>query len=563
MPRLLAPLVLTLLLVAAPPARAGSAFFPGDVPPPTQISRDFDLQAAAQRGLVSLTGKGPYFNGDIVAMEVAGRTVKGPVTVTVRVQYRLTGATGATADPATRDANEARVSAAVQTAQDQLNAKAYRTPGGDPVRFVFVTGFRGDVDPAAPGTHQGAIIAPTNPDGSPRDTYRAQAGIGVPNDVEVVKDAAFAINLLDPAVIAHEYLHLAGLDDRYQDVYRVRGRDYPLPEKDLDGEELAAFRRAHVPPLPAGGEVIGRSLPGAGPCDIMGVGTYDACRRINRRDLAFFGRRAGVQVTARPGDVLVPEQDGRQDVGVAFTTIVFAAPGQTTRADGVSGYCLNARLDQPFTTGFDVGPPAAALPGREDLVRLLALADARTPDLSGVPPGMQHAIWNVTDGLPLQGLPDEAEARALLTEAGVAEDAHPDGIGPLPGAPGDPYVTTAVEADGTVPEAIASSDRPPGAAVRLSAVQVFPARLPPQRRARADLAVVASGAVGRIVVVLERRRGRRWTAVRALRGRRASVGTTVLPLALGRLRKGRYRLVVRVTGAAGTSPRASTPLRVR
>jgi hypothetical protein len=58
MPTKVLVLVLAVLLGGAPSALAAGAFFPGDAPPPTQITRDFTLKEAAQRGLINLEAKG-------------------------------------------------------------------------------------------------------------------------------------------------------------------------------------------------------------------------------------------------------------------------------------------------------------------------------------------------------------------------------------------------------------------------------------------------------------------------------------------------------------------------
>ena len=83
----LAPLVALLGWTA--PAHAAAAFFPDATPPPTQITRDFSLKEAAQRGLVQLESKGLGGEGDTVSLTLEHKKVTGPITVSVRVEFSV------------------------------------------------------------------------------------------------------------------------------------------------------------------------------------------------------------------------------------------------------------------------------------------------------------------------------------------------------------------------------------------------------------------------------------------------------------------------------------------
>ena len=87
--------------------------------------------------------------------------------------------------------------------------------------------------------------------------------------------------------------------------------------------------------------------------------------------------------------------------------------------------------------------------------------------------------------------------------------------------------------------------------VTINAVQLFPSRVAAGRRARSILSVSAIGDVKSATLVLQRRKGGRWRKVRSLGSRRLSAGTEVIPLKLGRVSRGRHRLVVSVAGPIG------------
>jgi hypothetical protein len=283
----------------------------------------------------------------------------------------------------------------------------------------------------------------------------------------------------------------------------------------------------------------------------MGSGLYESCRRISKRDLDWFESQAGVQVTASPGDLLLNKDPSRQNMGVGFSTIVFASPGSTTVANGIAAYCLDHDRSFPLGEIFDVGPSGAELPGYEGVVRLLQLNAQLQPSLTESIAGMQAAIWNLTDASPIDTSGTADESRALLAQAQVAENSVPGGLPAIVNPNAASPDTGTVGATGVVLPAVAAEDVAAAPAVRVSTAQMFPARVRAGRRVRSDLLVGTAGEAERLTLSVEKRKGRRWARVRSLAARDLENGTSVVPLRLGSLRAGRYRLVVSVAPPIG------------
>lgn len=295
----------------------------------------------------------------------------------------------------------------------------------------------------------------------------------------------------------------------------------------------------------------------------MGPGFESACRKISRRDLDWLDQQAGVQVIAQPGDLLLNKKPDRQNLGVGFRTTVFASPGSTTVANGIAVYCIDHDKSFPLDEGFDVGPAGGELPGYEGIVKLLQLNATLQPGLNDTVDGMQAAIWNLTDASPLATSGTADASRALLAQAGVAEDSVPGGLPPIADPNADAIETGTVGASGEVmptTPAVAIEPPPP---VRVDTAQLFPAQLRAGRGLRGDLLVGANGDVKQLDVRIERGTGRRWTRVRSLARRPLEAGLTPVTLSLGTLRAGRYRLVVSVSGSLGTPAVARAAFTVR
>ena len=269
-----------------------------------------------------------------------------------------------------------------------------------------------------------------------------------------------------------------------------------------------------------------------------------------------------MQVTAEPGDLLLNKDPSRQNFGVAYRSVVFAGPGETTVANGVAVYCLDHDRLFPFGGGFDVGAKSAELPGYEGVARLLALNATIQPSLTESVAGMQAAIWNLTDASPLETSGTADASRALMAQAGVAEDSVPGGL-PALGNPnaGSPDTTTVGAAGAVLPPVPAKVVTP--ALVRLDAAQLYPARLRAGRRVYGDLALTVGGRAEQVAVRVERRAGRRWRKVRTFAARPLDTEVTPVSLAFGRLRAGSYRLVVSVSGRIGAPAVKRVSFRVR
>jgi hypothetical protein len=543
---------------AAPAAHAADAFFPGDAPPPTQVTRELTLRQAAQAGLIKLQAKGGP-EGDAVSLELEHKKVRAPVTVSVRIEFTVPPRV----TPEKRELIRDALPEIEANAEQELNRHNYKTRDGDPIRFDFHYRFR---DPEAPETfnyHQVLILNPNIDLDEPDPNYRSRVNArGVPNKFGSSANGRFSVLSFDGPTMAHETLHFAGLDDRYSDYYRVGGKDYPLPRRGMSKSQLAEFASGHKPPLRRNGKVVVKDSPGTKRCDFMGSGLLRKCRKVSRRDLDWLASQAGVQVVAQPGDVLLNKETDRQNFGVGFRTIVFAAPGSTTVANGISVFCMDHGRFIPFTSTFDVLGPASELPGYEPLAKLLALSGRMQPSLEETLPGMLNAVWNVTDALPLETSGTATESRALLTQAGVAENSVPGGltdiVDPNAGSPETAGVTT----QGTLPS-IPSSDSKPPLMTRVQFATITPSRVAAGRRAFTDLLVSAVGDVKKVSIRLERRGKGRWRRVRSLGSRRMAAGKKVFQLKLGRLRRGPHRLVVSVAGPFGKPASARVKLAVR
>lgn len=540
----LAVCVALLASVLAPAAApAAEVFFPSASPPATQITREFSLKEAARRGLVKLTPKGGT-EGDQVAVELTAKNVRGPVTVTLHIEFTVKPRVDAVGRLELRQA----LPEYERDTEAELNRGKYHTAQGDPIGFKVDYTFRNPEDPPHYNHHQILVLDPYLDLDQPDPDYRPSVDdLGIPNKDGASIDGTFStLSLANPGTLAHELLHLSGVDDRYHDVYRVKGKDYTLPELDPSKEKLIEFARAHHLPPPPAGEVLSRNNKGVSRCDIMGTGANLACRRLNKADLKALGSRAGVQVIANPGDLLLNKDASKQNYGIGFRTTVFAAPGSTTVARGIAVYCIDHSRTIPFEGGFDVLGPASQLPGYESLGKLLELSGNMQPSLDESVPGMLAAVWNLTDGSPLDTSGSADEARALMAQAGVAEDSVPGGLPDFENPNAGSAETAAVDTSAVVPTIPSKETKPPPTAI-VQFGSISPQRLRAGRRVSADLFVSVTGDVDRLGIALQRKRGRRWKRLRSLPGRRIAPGSTLLALRLGRLAPGKHRLVLTAT----------------
>lgn len=533
----------------APVASAADAFFPGNVPPPTQISRDLTLSQAAQAGVIDLDAKGGP-EGDAVSLTLKHKKISGPINVTVRAEF--------TVAPRITPDNRQRIAESLQqiarATEAAMNAPGYKTQSGDPLTVRLIWTFRDPEAAPNPSYHQVQIINPAFDLEEADPDYRAQLeGLPTPNRTgeDAVINAKFPVSDVNPKVLSHEMFHFAGLDDRYIDVYRVPGKpDLPLPERAMPPSQLAAYVKSHGRPGPPAGSVRSADTPGTGRCDIMGSGEHRACRRLSKRALKWFETQAAIQVTANPGDILANKETDRQNFGVASTTTVLTTPGSSTTANGVAVYCLDKGRFIPFQSRFDVLGPGRDVPGYAPAAALLELASRLQPTLNETVDGMQAALWNITDAAPLDTSGTAEQSRALLSQAGVPEDAVPGGlpdfVNPNAGSADTGAVTPAGEVVPTA-QAPVTTVVPPTVAF----AQLYPKRVPAGRRPTSTLMLSTTGDGTRVKVSLQRKVGRRWKAVRSLSDRPVISGTRLIPLRLGRVSAGSYRVVVTVTPLVG------------
>lgn len=330
--------------------------------------------------------------------------------MTVRVEFTVAAGAAPGSQAAAAAAGAPGVAAGVE---GELNGRSYTTRGGDPIRFRFDFRFREPGALETPGYHQVEVV----------DNPKFRSGldaVGTPNQVGVegVRRGTFSrVDITPPRARARD--DAPGRAGRPLLRLLAGGRPgHPLPDRGLTRAEVRAFARAHRPPLPPppAGRVVVKNIPGTNPCDQMGTGFERQCRKLSRRDLDWLESQAGVKVAAQPGDVLANKDVERQDFGIGFTTVVFARPGATTTADGISVYCLDKSRFIPFGGAFDVVGPARALPGYAPLAALLELNGRVQPSLEESVPGMAAAVWNVTDAAP-------------LATSGTAEESRPAGPG--------------------------------------------------------------------------------------------------------------------------------------
>jgi hypothetical protein len=529
---------------------AAPAYFPG-APTAVQVSRQVSLSEAAQAGAAKLGAKGG-FSGDDVSLELDGKEFRGPITVNLKVEFTAPKGKTTTELEALRDL----IPYDRERAEAELNRLPNKTSKGDPVKFKLEWKWAEPNDPPTPDYQHVTIVNPLKDLPEPDKEFRSETeGLGTPNVGGNEISAKFTTSDMGtPGTMAHEMLHLMGLDDHYIDIYRYKGTDYPLPETGMAPTPLKQYLAAHKPPLPAppAGDVRSKNMKGVGPCDIMGTGAHRKCRKLSPKDLDWFDSQAGTLVKAEPGETLLNKNDADQNMGIGFESIVFAAPGSTTVANGISAYCLDHDRGIPFEGLFDVGPKASELPGYEGVAKLLAYNFANSQaSLDDSPPAMQAAIWNQTDGTPLISIGGEEEVQALLSGAGVGVNTSgvdlPAIANPNAGSP----TTGAVGANGVVLPATLAAEIEEPTIVRFSTAQLYPKRFRAGQKAFGDLVLSANGNVDHLGITVQRKVGKKWKQAKKLPTRDFEAGTTTVQVPLGRLAAGKYRLVVSIAGPVG------------
>ena len=148
-----------------------------------------------------------------------------------------------------RDAIRDRIPSVEQKTERELNRPHYKTTKGELMNFVLDYKYREPGDPPTPGYDQVTVIDPKNCRNRIPNFRSYANGLGEPNGPATV-GSIFGTNSLQPSVLAHESLHLIGLDDRYTDIYVYKGREIPLPEGLDSPGQLAQYLKGLKPPLP-------------------------------------------------------------------------------------------------------------------------------------------------------------------------------------------------------------------------------------------------------------------------------------------------------------------------
>ncbi|MFN8121093.1 MAG: hypothetical protein U0237_01555 [Thermoleophilia bacterium] len=521
-------LCLAVTAAALVPAAAAAGY--GEPPlPATEISKPVSLRDAANRGMVKLTSKGG-FGTDAVAVDLNWKPLPGPTRVTLRIDF-----TGA------KNLDLARQTAAkaVPKGIAELNRLAAR--GGSPqVRFDVQYIVTGEGSPQQPGFHQITV--------NQKPGFRSFVRGGEPvNGTQGNTGEWAAEDLVDPAVFAHEALHLAGLPDRYDDYYveAGTGRQFRVPDRGLnDQAQIDAWARAHVPPLRPGGNIIGKPMPGRG-CDVMAT-TDAACRKLTKGDLKTLAGQAGVRLEAPAGDVLANKAGDQQNMGVGEPLNLFAPRNGKAHADGLVAYCINLSDHIPAQgVGFDVIGPASSLPGPGGQ-QLQAVLDhiatlPRAEGGKGERDGGQEAVWAVTN----PSFAREGAAAAILAAVGLPPTGGA-GVTDVSSANAASAGTGAVNADGTVAPALPEVPAPPAVPIRLERATLSREVLRAGRANRVELTLQITGGGPTVVLRVQRRAGARWRGVGNFPARKVGAGEVILGLNMPRLTAGEYR--VKVTG---------------
>ena len=113
--------------------------------------------------------------------------------------------------------------------------------------------------------------------------------------------------------------------------------------------------------------------------------------------------RAGVHLSAVPGDLVVNKDGSQQNLGVGAPLDLFAPRGGTAHADGLYAYCIDLSRHIPQRgKGYDVLGPASGLRAAQmtALQKVLEEIGRRQVSSELVPDGAQGAMWAVTDSSP-------------------------------------------------------------------------------------------------------------------------------------------------------------------
>src|SRR5262249_12624611 len=183
-------------------------------------------------------------------------------------------------------------------------------------------------------------------------------------------------------------LHLMGLPDKYQDVFQVGGRQYPLPENGLEGQALAdALAKFGV--KPSQGYITARNKPGVSRNDIMGLNSDHG--RIIGKDLRRLAGSYFIRITGVQGTILANKNGSDQsylaeNLNGPSRNELLVPPGGTAHAAGIYGYCVALTRHIPQQgEGLDVvgNVYEQTDPASQALAKVLNVIVSRPHDLNG------------------------------------------------------------------------------------------------------------------------------------------------------------------------------------
>jgi hypothetical protein len=513
-------------LVAAP--AVGGELSTAPCPPgqgPTTISKRVSLQEAAALGAVKLTSKGG-FNRDAVAVDATWKPADVPVTVQIDIEF--------TSFPGGPTASE--VEASIEKALPPRTAA-----DGTKVKFDIVARERAPGAAPSPCFHQAQLTSSSD--------FRGEAGAGDSNPLTTPQSGEWPSGrgpVGDRQIWTHEALHLAGLEDQYVQVFRIGGKDYPIP----DGVDIADPDQVKDWAKGKGlnydkGKAGTKPKPGHEK-DIMGD-VFKGNEKLTQFDVnrfALIGKNK-LTIEAKPGDLLLNKAGGFQNLAVGAPFELTVSPGKKAHADGLVAYCIDLDNHVPIEgQGLDVLGPAAAQPesAMKYLQRLLDVAATLQPAALEETPGAQDAVWRISDNsslgsgaeiYPLAGIPDEAFAAPHYVDPNAAslETRAVTPAGVLPPLPAIPY---------------------------LSRLQAKPSKLAAGRRRIVTVKIALKAAKDRVRFELQRRKGREWQRLRKLGAKRLKPGKTSLKFAIPPQRAGALRIV-----AIGDASSAIAALKIR
>ena len=512
----------------------------------TRFKRRLSLGEAAEAGAIQLTSKGG-FNGDVVAIDADWDKVPAKALVKVEIKIEFIRGAGA---PSIE-----QIEAGIQTRLGGM-----RTAAGTPVDIDVIPRERLETDPPTPCYHQVRVA-----DDVERSHVSGQVGrpAATPQGGEWTSGDG-------NDVFAHEALHLAGLEDQYQDFFRSGNREVPIPASvnRVDKAALHAWARSQGLD-PKAGFLYGRPKRGH-ERDIMAnlggaVLDADLMKFVDWVDL--------VEIHGEAGDVLVTKakptetRTGEQNLVVGSDIDLEVERDGHERRDGIVAYCLDHQRDTPRRgTKFDVLGSAADLPhpSMAAVYRIAQAADARQPQELVRTPGAQDAIWRVTDDRSFEGEEESGPATAILAAAGV--DGSPDARYDAPhfGNPNADSPGTASVTESGVAAPQLHEPPAPGAASPppvLTAVEIDRRKVSSGAKGLDSVVTVRAtltDAGDTVRVSLDQVRGRRVRVVKSYGTRTLGAGEQTFSIVLPRkLRPGSYRVTV-----AGASGERSAALKV-